>query len=92
MYAVFAINTHGEHLGDALLVRPEHLSAAIDPLVAYWEFVRAGMDLGVRCEVHHDSVRDARNYRRLCWTPGEPAIDTTLHWDGSRVILLEKER
>jgi hypothetical protein len=82
MYTVFSIGTHREHLGDALLVSPQHLSAAIDALVAYWELERAGMDLSVHCEVHHDSVRDARNYRPLFWTPGEPVIDTTLFWDG----------
>ena len=65
MYTVFSINTHREHLGDASLASPEHLSAAIDELVAYCEAQQAEGDIhdqavvGVHCEAHEARVQCA---------------------------------
>ena len=83
MYTVFSINTHREHLGDASLASPEHLSAAIDELVAYCEALQAEGDIhdqavvGVHCEAHEGAVRNRHGWKPLSWEPGRSVIDLT---------------
>jgi hypothetical protein len=83
MYTVFSINTHREHLGDASLASPEHLSAAIDELVAYCEAQQAAGDIhdqavvGVHCEVYEGAVRNRHGWKPLSGEPGRPVSDLT---------------
>jgi len=87
MYTIVVSDTMKEEIGDALLVSPEYLIAAIEALIGYWEdWQEQAMRhynrtlegpsisfsaIGVHCEVHPGCLD---NYKPLAWTPVRPVI------------------
>lgn len=87
MYTIVASDTMKGEIGDALLVSPEHLIAAIEALIGYWEDWQehaaihynrtpegpsiSFFAIGVHCEVYRGSLD---NYKPLAWAPGQPVI------------------
>ncbi len=78
-YTVFALDADNEQMGDALLVSSEHLGSAVDALIKYWLAAQEKMTneygVGLHCEVHEGSVRDANDWKPLSWQPGDSVID-----------------